>query len=259
MKKNVRKKRNLQKLVMLLLCAALLETVCVGKVEAKEDTNWLKTGVNYSKTQTLYVSPKDPIIDNEVEEVLFPLKKNISAKKIKNVKSSNPKVLQIGLGAFEGFENAEAVYNEKANGKKAVILQMLPKKPGKATVSFLYNGKTYKINYVVKKFTNGLKSLKLGGTGKDFASKFNSRLNHKTKLAKKPSYIQVKTKKDWVVQKINVFVQGKEDAQTAYVNSKGKSEVTVKGKLLRKNLTEVYIFCRNKKTGEEEWYYLEIN
>lgn len=238
------------------LCAVLFCVlsggICVGTAEAKEDTSWLKKGVNMSKKQVVYADPTVKALYNTWSECLYPLSKNISAKKIKNVKSSNPKVVKI----------AGKPYNKKVGKKKAVVQDLYVLKPGKATVSFKYKSKTYKIQYVVKKFNNGLKSLKLGGISQDFASKFSSTTmyDYDKEIVKNPTNLQVKAKKNWVITEVSVYADEDSEGKISFSSSKGKTSVTVKGSKLKfSGFLTIGIDCKNKKTGEEEEYVLTLS
>lgn len=242
-------------MLCILLISILFSGIYTGSAEAKEDTSWLKKekGVSPSKKEVLYTDPSlKKSIYNEWTVCLYPLSKNISAKKIKNVKSSNAKVLKI----------AGKPYNEKVGKKKAVVLDLRAVKPGKATLSFKYKSKTYKIKFVVKRFNNGLQSFKLGGISKNFASKFNSgtMYDYDKEIVKNPTNLQVKAKKNWVIKSISVYADGEMYGEKVFSNSKGKTSVTVKGSKLKfSDILTIAIDCKNKKTGEEEEYWLTLN
>lgn len=245
-------KRRLKALLCAVLFSILISGICTGSAEAKEDTGWLKKGVSTSKKEVLYTDPSLKKMYNQWSVCLYPLSKNISAAKIKNVKSSNSKVVKI-----DGKP-----YNEKVGKKKAVVLDVLALKPGKATVSFKYKSKIYEIKYVVKKFSNGLQSFKLGGIAKDFATKFNSgtMYNYDREIVKNPTSLKVKTKKNWVITAISIYADGEIYGEKVFSNSKGKTSATVKGSKFKfSDILSIEINCKNKKTGEEEEYWLTLN
>jgi hypothetical protein len=231
----------------IVLCVVVLALLCASKSYAADDTDWLSKGVNYSQTQTLYVSPKDDARYNSYSQVLFPLSKNIAASAITNLKSSDKKVLTVGKA-----------YNEKSGKKKAVLIDLTLKKAGTATVSFKYKSKTYKIKYVVKKFSNGLSSVKLGGFSADYASKFNSSVLYELKAKKAPTNIVIKTKKNWVITDVEITSEKVSDWKSLFSREKGKTSVTLKDKAMTNDM-DILVGCYNKKTGEEEYYYVEIS
>lgn len=248
-----RSKRGLRALLCIILCSMMFSGIYTGSAEAKEDTSWLKKekGVSPSKKEVLYTDPSLKQMYNEWTVCLYPLSKNISAKKIKNVKSSNAKVLKI----------AGKPYNEKVGKKKAVVLDLCALKPGKATLSFKYKSKTYKIKFVVKRFNNGLQSFKLGGISKNFASNFNSGMmyDYDKEIVKNPANLQVKTKKNWVITAISVYTDFDMDGEKVFSNSKGKTSAAVKGSKLKfSDILTIVTDCKNKKTGEEEEYWLTL-
>lgn len=243
-------KRKLQALLCAILLSILFGGICGGSAEAKEDISWLKSA---SKKEVLYTDPSlKKAIYNQWTVCLYPLSKNISAKRVTNVKSSNSKVVKI----------VGKPYNKKAGKKKAVVLDLRAEKPGKATVSFKYKSKTYKIKCVVKKYSNGLKSFKLGGIADDFAPKFNSgtMYDYDKEVDNNPTNLKVKTKKNWVITSISIYADEEIYGEKVFSNSKGKSSVTVKESRLKfSSMMSIEVDCKNKKTGEEEEYWITLN
>lgn len=231
----------------IMLAAVMLFSVfSAGTVEANADTAWLKKGMKQNDKDTIYVWQKDGIDENEWSYVLFPLSKNVSAKKIKNVRSSNKKVVEV-----------TRVYNKKVGAKKAVVMDVWAKKPGTATVTFKYGSKTYKMKYTIKKANNGLKSVRIGGVSGDYASKFNSHCYCGVKNTKAPGNVKITAKPNWKIKKVSVISMSALNGKTIFKSSKGKTSVTIKDKAFR-TIMLIEIKCRNGKTGEEEEYRLEF-
>lgn len=233
----------------IMLAAVMLFSVfSAGTVEANADTAWLKKGMKQNDKDTIYVWQKDGIDENEWSYVLFPLSKNVSAKKIKNVRSSNKKVVEV-----------TRVYNKKVGAKKAVVMDVWAKKPGTATVTFKYGSKTYKMKYTIKKANNGLKSVRIGGVSGDYASKFNSHCYCGVKNTKAPGNVKITAKPGWKVKKVSyeLSIASSWEGKTLFKSSKGKTSVTVRAKDFR-TIMQMKIECCNGKTGEEEVYLLQF-
>ena len=146
---------------------------------------------------------------------------------VTKVKSSNKSVVKV-----EVFDNNGTVY---------VGLQ--PKKIGKATVTFKYKlkGKTYsaKVKVKVVKYTNALKSLKIGST--EYASRFNKEdyIFLDKKLSGK---LNIKLKSGYTLGGIYLYKRGGGGLPKTLKNGK---KITVKKGYgmnisIRKNSTGVY-------------------
>lgn len=232
---------------IMLAAAMLLSVFGAGTVEANADTAWLEEGVKQNDKDTIYVWQKDGRAENEWSYTLFPLSKNISAKKVKNVRSSNKKVLEV-----------TRVYNKKAGGKKAVVMDVWAKKPGTAMVTFRYGSKTYKLKYTIKKAGNGLKSVRIGGVSGDCASRFDSHCYCDVKNTKTPGDVKITTRPNWKITAVSLTSRSALGGKTIFKNSKGKTSVTVRKDKTFRPIMLIEIKCRNGKTGEEEVYRLEF-
>lgn len=230
-----------------ILAAVMLFSVFgAGTVEANADTAWLEEGVKQNDKDTIYIWQKDEIYEDELSYVLFPLSKNVSVKKVKNVRSSNKKVLEV-----------TRIYNKRVGKKKAVVMDVWAKKTGTATVTFKYNTKTYKLRYTIKKASNGLKSVRISGVSGDYAPKFNAHWYCDVKNKKVPANVKITARPNWKIKKVTVTSMSALDGKTIFKSSKGKTSVTVKDKAFR-TIMEIEIECHNGKTGEEEVYRLQF-
>lgn len=121
------------------------------------------------------------------------------------------------------------------------------KKPGTATVTLKYLGKTYKIKYVIKKYANPVKTLKIGKT--NYASEFkksNYSLDGGGKLKGKLSVVCAN---NWVLK----------SAQLGYY-AKGLNYKTKTVKPGEK-IDGVYLTLKfkNKKTEAEETLFIDAD
>lgn len=147
----------------------------------------------------------------------------------------------------------------KTTNKTVVVLKqeagytiyLIPKKAGTATVSFKYNGKTYKTQVSVKKYVNPITSVKIGSitiAGSKFKSSSNLTLNY-AKFANKKVKTTVKLAKGW---KLNY---GLDYLQNSWMRSemvKNGGVIPVKG---GKGF-QIIFSATNTKTGQEETFYL---
>lgn len=256
--KSMKKHEKAKCILFMMLCTVLLSGLFVNHAEAKDNSKWTKKGNTYTRTQTFYFAPKGGWRDNAFYSVLFPTKDKVSAKKITKLKSSNKKVLEL--------INVE---NVKQGINKGTTLGVIVKKKGTATISFQYKSEIYKQKCVVKKRTkanNGLKFLKLGGYSKNYASKYNDMIYDMATIKKSPSNVTVQTKKNWVIKNISILSyqntmsdRPTERIQTAFSSKKGKSRVIVKSRDLKLDNMSVAVTCVNKRTGEQQTYYLMIS
>ena len=156
--------------------------------------------------------------------------------KLTKVKSSNTKVVD--------------VYPWGEDWKDANGFTIVGLKKGKATVTYTYKGKKYKVKVVVKKYSNPVKVLKVG------------KKNYARKL-KKNCYIEVKKWSAWKGKKINVTpANGWKIKSIKYisVNSNYTKYSTKKvrngGKLPKKSgVMEVIINLQNTKNGANQIVY----
>lgn len=131
------------------------------------------------------------------------------------------------------------------------------KKAGKATVSFKYKSKTYKVKVTVTKYRNPVSSIQIGNT-KLSSAKFNTSSVYTmkySKFANKKVKINIKLKRGWqLVPTINrgKLVQGFYYYRKGWLKSSSNirngSKITIKG---GKGFC-IGFLIRNKSTGQQE-------
>lgn len=159
-------------------------------------------------------------------------------KKISNVKSSNKKVATVSV---------TKVKPSKAGGYSMpgyYMLNVKLKKAGTTKISFTYNGKKYSSTLKVSKYSNPIKSIKIGS--KEYKSAFVAKklvrgmeeydvtLNTK-KLSGK---LAVKAASGWKIHKIYKYFGSKKLKNGSKVED------------------SVYVEMKNKKTGLIERFYI---
>ena len=111
---------------------------------------------------------------------------------ISKAKSSNTKVVSLKL--------------EKRKGYKQNFLTLCVKKPGTATVTYRLKGKQYTAKIVARKYSNPLKSLKIGG--KEYASKFKGSVSANVNSEKLFGKVKVKPASGWKLKAIQLSAGG---------------------------------------------------
>ncbi|MDO4400692.1 MAG: hypothetical protein Q4D27_07080 [Coriobacteriia bacterium] len=128
---------------------ALLLAMTFGAGSAFADGNEINVdNIKAKSTQKMLYFPGKDAAASNVYYVF-----SGSDKAITKVKSSNKKVVAVSQ-----------------SGEFKAMFQMQLKKAGKAKVTFKYKGKSYTMNVVVAKYTNPVKTYKIGST--NYASKF---------------------------------------------------------------------------------------
>jgi len=194
-------------------------TVTITRYSAK-DRN-AKTGATFNKQYFTYVPGK-----------------------ITNLKSNKTSVVKVS--------KTENTYS----GTTSTSIYLTAKKAGTATVSFKYNGKTYKTKVTVKKYTNPVSSITIGST-KLSSSKFSSKsavtLSY-SKYAGKKVKVKATLKSGWKVS---------EEGWSGYIeylqNGWMKSEMLKNGKSLTISGGSgffIRIPAYNSSTGQQENIYI---
>lgn len=171
-----------------------------------------------SGTYNMVVFNKTKNVSPEINEIVV-YEPNPNAKnKISKVKLSNKNVAKIKY---------------KGNWDFTVEL----KKAGTTTITYTYKGKTYKHKLVVNKYTNPMKSFKVGST--EYKTKFKKTpiCNVKSKISGKK--VKVKAASGWKISEILVSTtNGEKRVKNGYKLKKGESYVTVVLKNKKKGTTE---------------------
>lgn len=151
---------------------------------------------------------------------------NCSKKsQIKNLKSSNK---NIKVEAKDGYIKAYFGYKE-----------------GKATITCTVNKVKLKTTLTVKKYSNPLKTFKIGKT--NYTSKYKTINDYKDKKSYKKQKLILETNKNWVIR--SVYVYSGSSTQSYRPNS---TKLTKKVTLNPKNYDNVYIYLYNSKTKISE-------
>lgn len=145
-----------------------------------------------------------------------------SKKSPKKVKSSNKKVLSVTAG------------NE--NGYALILLEC--KKPGTATVSYKFKGKTHKVKFNVVKYKCPLKTLKVGK--KNYTSAFKKSAYGETGGKALSGKVKVKLKDGWKVAKIQALRM-----------DTGKMKTLKANKKLPANCGAIYVTAKNTETKQK--------
>ena len=149
--------------------------------------------------------------------------------KIASIKSSNPKVATLS----------------KTYKDKSTFLILTTKKAGTTTITFKAKigskYQKYKTKVTVTKYTSPLKSFKIGGTNLTSRSNKVDVFNLGGKKTVKGK-LALKLNKNWEITSVN-FVNA---------NNKWKWNMNKKGTVTLKKNCQLFINCRNKKTGARE-------
>lgn len=140
-------------LKMTFVAAVAAAMVALLAVSAGVGTAWADgQGINVSELKTTSTQKMVYYPSNE-DGNAWTLYGNAAGKKFQSVKSSDKTT--VSANYFQG---------------KKEYVQVTLKKAGKANLTFKYNGKNYKINFVIVKYTNPVKTFKVGSV--NYASKF---------------------------------------------------------------------------------------
>ena len=130
-----------------------------------------------------------------------------SDKAITKVKSSNKKVVAV-----------------TQSGEFKAMFQMQFKKAGKAKVTFKYKGKSYTMNVVVAKYTNPVKTYKIGS--KNYASKFKKSPFYFAGGKVLKGKVTVKAATGWKFKHFEYYKNGKLKTAKSYKLSGNEGQVT---------------------------------
>lgn len=230
MEKNIRK-RPIRLVLALLLVMALSvsllpDTSVKAAVKPKIEKKY--TFVRFPK-----MKGKEPVIIRSYYDEYFKyreyyyntgifIENSVQNKKIRQLKSSNPKVLKVKTQ----FDNG---------------IQLLPKKPGKSRVTFQYAGKKFSTKVTIKNYANPCKSFKVGK--KDYAKKFDKTFEYGKKgYEKGKAKVSITPKKGW---KIISMYAGQGETNGA-IQIKNNTVVDMDDPLA----VRVGANFKNKKTGE---------
>jgi len=166
-----------------------------------------------AKTREMTYYPKTSVYWNQSYLELLQNNKSVKGWTISRIKSSNTKVLTV----------------KKSSVKNSSGVEITAKKAGKAVVSFRAkkgkNTYSYKCTVTVRKYTNPIKTLKLGN--KNYRSQFANydyfNLNSKKTVKGK---LTVSAAKGWKLKEIQLYNSKTQKAKTI----KNKSTVSLKNK-----------------------------
>lgn len=146
------------------------------------------------------------------------------ASQIKKLKSSNKKM--------------------KVEAKDGYIKVYFGYKEGKTTITCTVNKVKLKTTLTVKKYSNPLKTFKIGKT--NYTSKYKNIDDYRDNKSYKKQKMVIETNKNWVIR--SVYVHSGSSTQTYRPNgTKLSKKVT-----LKKNYDDVYIYLYNSKTKVSE-------
>lgn len=173
----------------------------------------------YSKRVVTYKPEGDTRDNYTVISIMGCNKKS----EIKNLKSSD-----------------KSVTLEKQDG---YIVAYYKNKAVKATITCTVKNVKLKTTLTVKKYSNPLKTLKIGS--KNYTSKFNKTDEFELKSAVKNQKLSVQLNKGWKITLVSIY-----NNKSKYYNVDGNK--FSKKVSLGKGYSSVYITCENEKTGVEE-------
>lgn len=119
--------------------------------------------------------------------------------KVKNMKVSDKSVAAVKKTYYDFGEYGSTSF------------EVTPKKAGTTTLSFKWNGKTYKTKITVIKYSNPIESIKIGKntiSGTKFKTQTGRTLRFATYGSSKSQKITVKLKKGWKLQHVEYFKKG---------------------------------------------------
>lgn len=145
--------------------------------------------------------------------------------------------------------------NIKVKALNGMIRVEYGRKACKAKITCRVNGKKLATNFTVKKYTNPLSSLKIGG--KEFKSKFNQKTMYGQKGSYKKKQLRIQLKKNWKITAVSVHTSS---GKSWIFTEKGKGSASFSRQIsLAGRGAGVYIYCTDTKTGisEQLIFYLK--
>lgn len=134
--------------------------------------------------------------------------------------------------------------NMKVEAKDGYIKAYFGYKEGKTTITCTVNKVKLKTTLTVKKYSNPLKTFKIGKT--NYTSKYKNIDDYRDNKSYKKQKMVIETNKNWVIR--SVYVHSGSSTQTYRPNgTKLSKKVT-----LTKNYDDVYIYLYNSKTKVSE-------
>ena len=132
----------------------------------------------------------------------------------------------------------------KVEAKDGYIKVYFGYKEGKTTITCTVNKVKLKTTLTVKKYSNPLKTFKIGKT--NYTSKYKNIDDYRDNKSYKKQKMVIETNKNWVIR--SVYVHSGSSTQTYRPNgTKLSKKVT-----LKKNYDDVYIYLYNSKTKVSE-------
>lgn len=152
--------------------------------------------------------------EKEIQTILYP---DVSAgpnlaftkNKVSSLKNSNPSV-------------GDLIHQEDYRGGYETWFD--PKKAGKTTVSFKYQGKTYKTKITVKKYINPVKSITIGNKIISGSSKKSIYRLKSSDFANKKVKINISSKKGWKVNGIEYKGKRYKNGAKISIKKTGKND-----------------------------------
>ncbi len=134
--------------------------------------------------------------------------------------------------------------NMKVEAKDGYIKVYFGYKEGKTTITCTVNKVKLKTTLTVKKYSNPLKTFKIGKT--NYTSKYKNIDDYRDNKSYKKQKMVIETNKNWVIR--SVYVHSGSSTQAYRPNgTKLSKKVT-----LKKNYDDVYIYLYNSKTKVSE-------
>ena len=182
--------------VMAAIAVGMMAMLCLAAVPFQAHAFTLV--LNQKKSSTQYLSIAKYKNTGELSEIVYEAERfhgyYLASKEwyggvfeLQNVKNLKRKNISVVDADSDGCSKGCKTY------------YLVPKGPGKASLSYTYKGKKYTRNFVFKKYSNPVKSLKIGK--KQLAKKFKSTYYYRTGKTLKGK-LQVKAAKNWKLQKI---------------------------------------------------------
>ncbi len=135
--------------------------------------------------------------------------------------------------------------NIKVEARDGYISVQYGKKAGKANITCTVRGVKLKTTFTVKKYSNPLKSFKIGTT--NFKSKYNSINRYRQKKSYKNKTVTVQVNSGWKIKSLSLTQNGK--FKYYYPNSsKFSAKIS-----LTKDYDDIVMIIKNEKTGVSEY------
>lgn len=181
------KKATKRLLAAFLALAMVFTLLAVPATSMRNVSASEKVGINPYSDRTVSMTPEEQkwAASGITLSGVISITGTTKASQIKKLKSSN--------------KNMKVSAHAAASGYIAVEY----KKPGKTTISCTAKGKKLKTTFTVKKYSNPVKTLKIGS--KSYTSKFNKvRIASSAKKISKQT-LNIKAKKGWTIDWVSVY------------------------------------------------------